>query len=420
MSGVADPLEGRSFTHIENVIYLPSTPSTNDVAKTIVEKMLAESEDIRPTIIVAGEQTAGHGRMGRSWTPLPGALAVSVIVPWPEGPERVRLPVRVGIALAHGLSTAFGLDGRLKWPNDLLVNRRKLGGILVEARANDEGEGWAVIGVGLNVRCKRKDLDARGLRDATSLEDAGVAAGKARRRRAALGSPRHSRRTARRGRKGPAAGGVRRRLGPCAGRRDERHGRGPLGVRRVSRRERRRRAAPFDRARRGDDRFGRRRPLLEAVSKVSESPEAGRAPSPADPDQDEAGYATRIEDVFIAERGTPFLVSPKDWSLIRGWREAGVPADTVVRAVREAFERRRARGQAGKISSLAYCADAVAERWEMERRGLVGKENAPPAAAADAAAIGEELAKLAAALRAAGEQERKSCFGKRKKGTRAR
>jgi hypothetical protein len=135
---------------------------------------------------------------------------------------------------------------------------------------------------------------------------------------------------------------------------------------------------------------------------MNETPEAGRAPSPADPGLDEAGYATRIEDAFIAERGTPFLVSAKDWSLIRGWREAGVPADTVVRAVREAFERRRARGQAGKISSLAYCADAVAERWEMERRGLVGKEDAAPAAAADAAAIGEELAALVSVLRAEG------------------
>lgn len=178
MSGVTNPLEGRSFSHIENVIYLPSTPSTNDVAKTIVEKMLSESEDIRPTIIVAGEQTAGHGRMGRSWTPLPEALAVSVIVPWSAGPERVRLPVRAGIALARGLSRAFSLNVRLKWPNDLLVNRRKLGGILVEARANDEGEGWAVVGVGLNVRGTRKDLDSRGLRDATSLEDAGVSAKK--------------------------------------------------------------------------------------------------------------------------------------------------------------------------------------------------------------------------------------------------
>jgi len=77
-----------------------------------------------------------------------------------------------------------------------------------------------------------------------------------------------------------------------------------------------------------------------------------------------------------------------------------------VRAVREAFERRRARGQAGKISSLAYCASAVEERWAMERRGLVGKEDAPPAAAADAAAIRETLASLSVRLRA-GEEGRK-------------
>jgi hypothetical protein len=147
---------------------------------------------------------------------------------------------------------------------------------------------------------------------------------------------------------------------------------------------------------------------------VSETPEAGRAPSPSDLGLDEAGYATRIEDAFIAERGTPFLVSAKDWGLIRGWRESGVPADTVVRAVREAFERRRARGQAGKISSLAYCADAVAERWEMERRGLVGKEDAPRAAAADAAAMGARLVALVSALRTVGEEERKYLLRKGK------
>ncbi len=89
------------------------------------------------------------------------------------------------------------------------------------------------------------------------------------------------------------------------------------------------------------------------------------------PDE-ETAYATRVEDAFIAERGTPFLLSPKDWKLIQGWRAAGVPVDTVVRAVREAFERRRARGAAGKINSLSYCQGAVEERWEMERRGLAG------------------------------------------------
>jgi hypothetical protein len=76
-----------------------------------------------------------------------------------------------------------------------------------------------------------------------------------------------------------------------------------------------------------------------------------------------------------------------------------------VRAVREAFERRRARGQAGKISSLAYCASAVEEQWEMERRGLVGKEDAPPAAAADAAAIRKTLETLASALRNQGHEK---------------
>ena len=114
---------------------------------------------------------------------------------------------------------------------------------------------------------------------------------------------------------------------------------------------------------------------------------------------DEATYATRVEEVFIAERGTPFLLSAKDWQLIRGWREGGIPVDTVIRAVRETFEKRRARGAAGKISSISYCANAVEERWQMERRGLVGRgggrpDEPPPE-------IGPRLERLAAALRQA-------------------
>ncbi len=64
---------------------------------------------------------------------------------------------------------------RLKWPNDLLVGGRKLGGILVEARAGDDGEGYAVAGLGLNVRASREELDAAGLPSATSLAAEGVA-----------------------------------------------------------------------------------------------------------------------------------------------------------------------------------------------------------------------------------------------------
>ncbi len=121
------------------------------------------------------------------------------------------------------------------------------------------------------------------------------------------------------------------------------------------------------------------------------------APEPA---EDEASYGTRVEDAFIAERGTPFLLSPKDWHLISGWRESGIPADTVIRAVRGAFERKRSRGDLSKISSLSYCANAVEVLWEMERRGLVGSHShkgGDHAASFDAA---PRLRELAAALTA--------------------
>jgi hypothetical protein len=98
-----------------------------------------------------------------------------------------------------------------------------------------------------------------------------------------------------------------------------------------------------------------------------------------EPLEDEASYGTRVEEAFIEERGTPFFLLPKDWQLIRTWREGGVPSDTVIRAVRSAFERKRARGDVSKISSLTYCGNAVEVLWEMERRGLVGAHVPRPA-----------------------------------------
>ena len=101
-------------------------------------------------------------------------------------------------------------------------------------------------------------------------------------------------------------------------------------------------------------------------------------PGVPEPLEDEASYGTRVEEAFIEERGTPFFLLPKDWQLIKGWREAGIPSDTVIRAVRAAFEKKRARGDVSKISSLSYCANAVEVLWEMERRGLVGAHGPRP------------------------------------------
>lgn len=114
---------------------------------------------------------------------------------------------------------------------------------------------------------------------------------------------------------------------------------------------------------------------------------------------DEERYATLLEEAFIAERGTPFLLSAKDWVLIRGFRERGIPPDTAIRAIRETFEKRRARGMAGKISSIAYCANAVEELWELERRGLAGSHRgaAPPPAEETAPLLRSLLARLQSA-----------------------
>ncbi len=164
------PFGGRRFERIANVLLLGEAPSTNDVARALVERMVAEETDILPTCVAARRQTAGKGRSGRTWeTAGDGAVAVSLVAPWPEGPGRIRVPVATGIALARSLSRAFGIDLRLKWPNDLLSREKKVGGILVEGRILPDGTGYVVVGLGLNVRATRAELDALGLPAATSL-----------------------------------------------------------------------------------------------------------------------------------------------------------------------------------------------------------------------------------------------------------
>jgi BirA family transcriptional regulator, biotin operon repressor / biotin---[acetyl-CoA-carboxylase] ligase len=170
------PFGGCRFGTLENLISVRTVGSTNEVGREIAAKMLAEDNEILPTAIVAERQEGGRGRSGRRWESPEGSLAVSLLLPWPEGPQRVRLPMEIAIPLARSLSEAFGVEVRLKWPNDLVVGGRKLGGILIETRISDEGEGAAVVGVGLNATTSRESLDGLGLPGATSLAAAGAPA----------------------------------------------------------------------------------------------------------------------------------------------------------------------------------------------------------------------------------------------------
>ena len=130
------------------------TASTN---ADLGERARAGAEEA--AVLVAEHQTAGRGRMGRGWeAPPSSALTLSVLVrpdvvaarwPW--------LPLLAGAAVAEAVSRTTGLDAGLKWPNDVVVDDRKLAGVLLERVETPRGPA-AVIGVGLNVSLRPDEL----------------------------------------------------------------------------------------------------------------------------------------------------------------------------------------------------------------------------------------------------------------------
>jgi BirA family transcriptional regulator, biotin operon repressor / biotin---[acetyl-CoA-carboxylase] ligase len=139
-----------------------STDSTNTRARE-----LAAAGAPHGTVVTAAEQTAGRGRQGRTWTAPPNKALLYSAVVRPLEERHTTLPLAVPLAVceaAEHLNPA--LDCKVKWPNDIHVEGRKLAGVLIEARPQD---GWAVIGVGLNLTIQEDEFppDLRGR--ATSL-----------------------------------------------------------------------------------------------------------------------------------------------------------------------------------------------------------------------------------------------------------
>ena len=109
----------------------------------------------RGTVVVARHQSAGRGRQGRSWIDC-GGLHLSVVIP-PHPASRTKgFSVWLGLMIVLALREEFNIDARLKWPNDVLVGSRKLGGILLERIIH--GEGSLVAGMGLNISTKIEDF----------------------------------------------------------------------------------------------------------------------------------------------------------------------------------------------------------------------------------------------------------------------
>ena len=107
-------------------------------------------------VAVCDEQTAGRGRLGRSWEVPPGAgILCSVLLRPPSGRRLAELSLVGGMAVAETVEAALVLAAQIKWPNDVLVNRKKVAGVLAEVE-----DDAVVLGVGLNVNQTRAELPA--------------------------------------------------------------------------------------------------------------------------------------------------------------------------------------------------------------------------------------------------------------------
>lgn len=122
--------------------------STNDEAKGLADNGAPEG-----LLVAAEEQTAGRGRMARRWYTPPGAaLAFSLVLrPALPAAQAPRLTMLAGLAVCDAIEQLTGQRPGLKWPNDILLSGRKLGGILVEGALRGEALDYAVLGIGLNI-----------------------------------------------------------------------------------------------------------------------------------------------------------------------------------------------------------------------------------------------------------------------------
>jgi BirA family transcriptional regulator, biotin operon repressor / biotin---[acetyl-CoA-carboxylase] ligase len=120
------------------------TDSTNTRARELVEAGAPHG-----TVVTAAGQTAGRGRQGRTWTAPPGRALLYSAVLRPLDERHLLLPLSVPLAVCDTAEELEpGIECRVKWPNDVWIDGRKLAGVLIEAKPQD---GWAVIGVGLNL-----------------------------------------------------------------------------------------------------------------------------------------------------------------------------------------------------------------------------------------------------------------------------
>ena len=129
------------------IIYLPETSSTNTEAWKYIE-----DKTMNGSLIITDYQTSGKGRRKNAWSSFPGkSLTFSIILFAKDYSSKLSIfPLLTGISIVNGILSSIYIQTGLKWPNDIMLSRKKMGGILIESKLLDNNP-VTVIGIGLNI-----------------------------------------------------------------------------------------------------------------------------------------------------------------------------------------------------------------------------------------------------------------------------
>lgn len=150
----------------KNIIYEEIMESTNKYAKKLGEENVTNG-----TVVVTKKQTAGRGRRGRNWISPEGNCYFSLLLkPSIQTEHASRLTLVSALALAEAIKNVAGLETQIKWPNDVVVDGKKLCGILTESSIDVNGLKYVVIGIGINVNQKKFDPEIDSMATSISLQ----------------------------------------------------------------------------------------------------------------------------------------------------------------------------------------------------------------------------------------------------------
>ena len=149
---------GLSTNYIgKEIYYFPELKSTSIIAK---EKALHGAEGIgEGTLIIAERQSAGKGRLGREWFSPAGGIWLSIILYPQLSPSYIsRITLMTAVAVVRAIKVCTHIKSQIKWPNDILINEKKVCGILTEMSAELDIINWVVVGIGINANIDLRDF----------------------------------------------------------------------------------------------------------------------------------------------------------------------------------------------------------------------------------------------------------------------